>query len=201
MIKQFGISHLSGSQLLYVAIVFYANYQVLKWIFKFLKNIATSDFLSVFIYKLTPSTVIQKRIVREKLHKHHEKKKKEKEHQEALELHRKYKAPFFNLQFISEDRRTLFKGYEDIKWLHGNKNVGESKKPWIIENHEIAFLMFQEMAAYRWEFQKQNKWTPEMEKFWIKILPRKFISKEKEMTPLEKAIADFDEDIPTKASA
>lgn len=201
MIKQGLFSHLSGSQMLYLAFVAYANYQVLKWIFKILKNVATSDFLSIFIYKLTPSSIIQKRIIREKLQKHHEKKQKEKQHQEALELHRKYKAPFFNLQFIAEDRRTLFKGYEDIKWQEGNQKVGESKKPWIIENHEIAFLMFQEMAVYRWQIMKKNKWTPEMEKFWLKILPKKFVSKEKEMTDLEKAMVDFEDDLPTKASA
>lgn len=201
MIKHGLFFHLNGSQMLYLVFVAYANYQVLKWIFKFLKNVATSDFLGVLIYKLTPSSVVQKRIVREKLRKHHEKKKKEKEHQEALESHRKYKGQFFNLQFISEDRRTLFKGYEDIKWQEGNQKVGDSKKPWVIENHEIAFLMFQEMAAYRWQFMKKNKWTPEMEKFWLKILPKKFISKEKEMTDLEKAMVDFEEDTPTKASA
>jgi hypothetical protein len=168
MINQGLFSNLSGSQMLYLAFMAYANYQVLKWAFKFLKTVATSDFLSVLIYKLTPSSVIQKRIVREKLRKHHEKKQKEKQHQEALELHRKYKAPFFNLQFIAEDRRTLFKGFDDIKWLEGNQNVGETKKPWIVENQEIGFLMFQEMAAYRWQFLKKNKWTPEMEKFWKK---------------------------------
>jgi hypothetical protein len=199
--KLFDIYHLSGSQLLYLAFVFSANYQVLKWIFKFLKNVATSDLMSTLIFILTPSSVIQKRIVREKLRKHHEKKKKEREHQEALESHRKYKGQFFNLQFIAEDRRTLFKSFAGIKWQEGNQKVGESKKPWIIENHEIAFLMFQEMAAYRWQLLKKNKWTPEMETFWLKILPKKFVSKEKEMTELEKAILDFEEDISTKSSA
>lgn len=201
MIKQGLFSHLSGSQMLYLVFVAYANYQVLKWIFKFLKNVATSDFLRVIIYKLTPSSVIQKRIVREKLRKHHEKKQKEKEHQEALESHRKYKGQFFNLQFIAEDRATLFKGFDGIKWQEGYQKVGETKKPWVIENHEIAFLMFQEMAAYRWQIMKKNKWTPEMEKFWLKILPKKFVSKDKDMTDFEKALVDFEDDIPTKASA
>jgi hypothetical protein len=201
MINQGLFSHLSGSQMLFLAFMAYANYQVLKWAFKFLKTVATSDFLSVLIYKLTPSSVIQKRIVRGKLRKHHEKKQKEKQHQEALESHRKYKAPFFNLQFIAEDRRTLFKGFDDINWQEGNQKVGETKKPWIIENHEIAFLMFQEMAAYRWQFMKKNRWTPEMEKFWLEILPKKFVSKNKELTGLEKALVDFEDDIPTKASA
>ena len=201
MSRQFDIYHLSGSQLLYMAFVFYANYQILRWIFKFLKHVATSDFLSVLVYKLTPNSVVQKRIVREKLKKHHEKKQREKQQQETLEVHRKYKAPFFNLQFIAEDRATLFKGFDGIKWQEGNQKVGESKKPWIIENHEIAFLMFQEMAAYRWQLMKKNKWTPEMEKFWLKILPKQFVSKEKEMTDLEKAMIDFNDDMPTKASA
>lgn len=60
MIKQGLFSNLSGSQMLYLAFIAYANYQVLKWVFKFLKNVATSDFLSVLIYKLTPSSIIQK---------------------------------------------------------------------------------------------------------------------------------------------
>lgn len=199
--KQNLFSHLSGSQMLYVVFIAYANYQVLKWIFKFLKSVVTSDFLAAVIYKLTPSSVIQKRLVKEKLRKNHEKKQKEKEHQDALESHRKYKAPFFNLQFISEDRATLFKGFEGIKWQEGNQKGGETKKSWVIENQEIAFLMFQEMAAYRWQFQKQGKWTQDMEKFWIKILPKKFVSKEKKMTDLELALVDFENDMLTKKSA
>ena len=201
MIKENVFTHLSGSQMLYLVFIAYANYQVLKWLFKFLKYVVTSDVLAVIIYKLTPSSVIEKKLVREKLRKHHEKKQKEKEHQDALESHRKYKAPFFNLQFISEDRATLFKGFNGIKWQEGNQKVGETKKPWVIENQEIGFLMFQEMAAYRWQFQKQGKWTQEMEKFWLKILPKKFVSKEKKMTILEMAIVDFEDDTPTKASA
>lgn len=203
MIKQLGVSHLSGSQLLYIAFVAYANYQVSKWILVKLRNFLGSDFLRQVIFKMTPQSVLQKREVRRKLKIHHARIKKEKDHKEALELHRRYKAPFFNLQFIAEDRRTLFKGHDDIKWLQGNKNVGKSKKPWVVENQEIAFLMFQEMAAYRWQFLKTGKWTPEMENFWVKILPKKFISKDKnkEMTQIEKALADFDDDIPVKASA
>ncbi len=173
----------------------------MKWIFKFLKSVVTSDFLAAVIYKLTPSSVIQKRLVKEKLRKNHEKKQKEKEHQDALESHRKYKAPFFNLQFISEDRATLFKGFEGIKWQEGNQKGGETKKSWVIENQEIAFLMFQEMAAYRWQFQKQGKWTQDMEKFWIKILPKKFVSKEKKMNDLVLALVDFENDMLTKKSA
>ena len=201
MIQQYPFSHLSGSQMLYLAFVAYANFQVLKWIFKFSKSVITSDLLGVVVFKLTPKSVIQKRLVMEKLRKYHEKNEKLKKHQDALENHRKYKAPFFNLQFISEDRATLFKSFDGIKWQEGNQKIGETKKPWVIENQEIAFLMFQEMAAYRWQFQKQNKWTHEMEKFWLKILPKKFVSKETKMTDLEMAIIDFEDDTPTKVSA
>lgn len=200
MIKQLGISNLSGLHFVYVAFVFYANYQVLKWIFKAIKATAKSDLLAVVIFKLTPMSVVRKREVRRKLQLYREKEQKEKQHQEALESHRKYKAPFFNLQFISEDRATLFKGFE-IKWQEGNQKVGQSKKSWVVENRELAFAMFQEVAAFRWQFQKQGKWTPEMERFWLKILPKQFVSKQMEMTEIEKAIIDFDDDIPTKASA
>ena len=47
---------------------------------------------------------------------------------------------------------------------------------------------------------KKNMWEPEREKFWLKILPKQFVSKEKQMTALEKAIVDFDDDLPAKAS-
>jgi len=191
---------LTGSQVLYLAFMVYANYQVLKWFARLLKNVATSEVIGNLIYKLTPKSVIQKRGVREKLQKHQEKLQRKKDHQEALERHRKYKAPFFNLQFISEDRATLFKGF-DIKWMEGNQKVGQTKKPWVVENQEIAFGMFSEMAAKRRELQRFGRWNPEMEKFWLKILPKQFVSKEKEMTDLEKAVVAFDDDIPTKASA
>lgn len=200
MIKQYAHSY-TGGQLLTLAFVAYANYQVLKWILLAIKNVVTSDLLGAIIFRFTPRSVIEKREVRRKLKMHYAKQQKEKEHQEALERHRKYKTPFFNLQFIAEDRATLFKKFSGITWREGNQKIGQTKKPWIVENREIAFLMFQEMAAYRWQFQKHNKWTPEMEKFWLKILPKQFVSKQEKMTDLEKALIDFNDDIPTKASA
>lgn len=187
-------------QIATVMFVAYANYQVLKWSFSAIKSVITSDFLSVIIFKLTPASVINKREVRRKLEIHHVKQQKEKAHQEALESHRRYKAPFFNLQFISEDRETLFKGF-NIKWQEGNQKIGQTKKPWIIENREIGFEMFREMATQRLILQRKSLWSPEREKFWLKILPKQFVSNEKQMTDLEKAMIDFDDDAPTKASA
>lgn len=134
MIKHGVVPNLTGSQWLYVVFVFYANYQVFKWIFGGAKTFATSDLLGAVIYKLTPNLVLQKREVRRKLKIHKERQQKEKDHQEALKSHRKYKAPFFNLQFIAEDRATLFKDFKDIKWQAGNKNIGQSNKPWVVEN-------------------------------------------------------------------
>ena len=191
----------TAGQILVLAFTAYANYQVLKWIFLAIKNLVTSDIMSVLLFKLTPISVIKKREVRRKLQIHYAKQQKEKQHQEALESHRKYKAPFFNLQFISEDRNTLFKGVKEIKWQEGNQKTGQTKKSWVIENQEIAFSMFSEMAAKRLEIQRLGRWNPEREKFWLKILPKQFVSKEKQMTDLEKAMVDFDDDISTKASA
>lgn len=200
MIKQYVHSNTAG-QVFTLAFVIYANYQVLKWIFLAIESVFTSDLLGAIIFRLTPSSVIKKREVRRRLKIHNERQQKEKEHQEALERHRKYKSQLFNLQFISEDRATLFKNFEGIKWQEGSQKTRQTKKPWIVENREIAFLMFQEMAAYRWQFQKHGKWTPEMEMFWLKILPKQFVSKQEQMTDFEKALIDFNDDIPTKASA
>ncbi len=191
---------LTVGQILILVFVAYANYQVFKWIFLVIKLAATSDFLNAIILKLTPSLVIKGREVRRKLQIHHERQQKEKAHREALESHRKYNSPFFNLQFVSEDRSTLFKGFE-IEWQEGNQKAGQTKKSWVVENHEIAFSMFSEMAAKRLEIQRLGRWSPEREKFWLKILPKQFVSKEKQMTDLEKAMVDFDDDISTKASA
>jgi hypothetical protein len=199
MIKQYVYSYTAG-QVFTLAFVAYANYQVLKWIFFAIKNVVTSDLLGAIIFRLSPSSVIKKREVRRRLEIHHARQQKEKEHQEALERHRKYNSQFFSLQLISEDRATLFKGFA-IEWQEGNQKAGQTNKPWVVENREIAFLMFQEMAAYRWQFRKHGKWTPEMEKFWLKILPKQFVSKKVHMTELEKALIDFNDDIPTKASA
>ncbi len=201
MMKHGHIPPMTAGQLLTLAFVAYANYQVLKWVFLALKTVVTSDFLGAIIFKLTPASVIKRREVRRKLQIQQARIQKEKAHQDALENHRKYKSPFFNLQFISEDRGTLFKGF-NIKWQEGNQKIGQTKKPWTVENQEIAFLMFREMGAVRLQLLKrQDKWTPEMERFWLKILPKRFVSKEKKMTDLEKAIVDFEDDIATKASA
>lgn len=191
----------TAGQILVLAFTVYANYQVLKWIFLGLKTLVTSDLLGTLIFKLTPMSVIKKREVQKMLQTHYAKQQKEKQHQEALESHRRYKAPFFNLQFIAEDRATLFKGFDDINWQEGNQKTGQTKKTWVIENQEIAFSMFSEMAAKRWELQRLGRWNPAQEAFWLKILPKRFVSKATQMTDLEKAIVDFDNDIPTKSSA
>lgn len=201
MIKHGYATSYSAGQWLTLAFVVYANYQVLKWIFLAIKNVVTSDLLGATIFWLTPHSIIKKREVRRRLKIHHARQQKEKEHQEALERHRKYNNQLFNLQFIGEDRSTLFKSFGGIKWQEGNQKMGQTKKPWIVENREVAFLMFQEMAAYRWQFQKSGTWTPEMETFWLKILPKQFVSKQEQMTDLEKALIDFHDDNPTKASA
>lgn len=201
MIRHGEVPSITAGQILVLAFSAYANYQVLKWIFLAIKSLVTSDLLNVLLFKLTPMSVIKKREVQKKLQIHYAKQQKEKEHQEALESHHKYKAPFFNLQFISEDRNTLFKGVKEIKWQEGNQKTGQTKKSWVIENQEIAFSMFSEMAAKRWELQRLGRWSPEQEAFWLKILPKRFVSKATQMTDLEKAILDFDNDIPTKVSA
>lgn len=200
MIEHSYLHSLTIGQITTLMFVSYANYQVLKWVFLAIKSMVTSDFFSVVIFKLTPTSVIKKREVRRKLEIHYAKQQKEKAHQEALKSHRKYRNLLFNLQFISEDRETLFKTF-NIKWQEGHQKMGRTKKSWVIENQEIAFAMFSEMAAMRLEIQRLGRWSPEMEKFWIKILPKTFVSKEKQMTPLELALANFDDDTPTKASA
>lgn len=200
MIKHGYSTSYSAGQWLTLAFVAYANYQVFKWSFLAIKNVGTSDFLGAIIFRLTPSSVIKKREVRRRLKIHHARQQKEKEHQEALERHRKYKSQLFNLQFIAEDRATLFKGFE-IKWQEGNQKVGQTKKPWVIENREIGFEMFREMATQRWILQRKSLWSPERERFWLEILPKQFISKQEKMTDLEKALIDFNDDNPTKASA
>ena len=87
-------SHFNGWQLTYVAFAIYANYQVFKWLFCAVKTVATSDFQRTLVFNFTPNSVIQKRrekrIELAKRQKIEEKYLKEKQHQEALELHRKY---------------------------------------------------------------------------------------------------------------
>jgi len=196
------IPNFTASQWVYVLFVIFANYQVLRWIFSGIKFFATSELMSIAMYKLTPNSVLQKREVKRKLKIHKERQQKEKDHQEALVFHRKYKAPFFNLQFIAEDRATLFKDHK-IKWQEGNQSVGQSKKPWVIENHEIAQLMFMEMSAYRDQFIAHGIWSPKMEIFWRKILPKQLVFTKKDyfQEQLKQAEADFDADKPVKASA
>ena len=116
MIKHGIMSQLNGSHLLYVAFVFYANYQVFKWVFNAVKTVATSSFINTISYKLTPKSVIKKQEVRQKLKVYNEKKQKEKDHQESLENHRKYKALFFTLSFIAEDLIWPRFGGHEILW-------------------------------------------------------------------------------------
>lgn len=200
-------SHFGGWQLTYAALGIYANYQFFKWILGAVKTVATSDFLKTLAYKLTPNSIIQKRrekrIELTRRQKIEEKHLKEKQHQEALEIHRKYQyTGWWNIAFIEEDRATLFKGYEDIPWRWGSHKIDRSKNYFPDDSKRLAFMIFQEMAIYRWQFQEHGKWTPEMEIFWRKILPKQFVEKKDYFADLEKqAAADFDSDAPTKASA
>jgi hypothetical protein len=170
-------SHFNGWQLVYAAFAIYANYKVFKWFFGAVKSVATSDFLRTLVFKLTPNSVIQKR--REKridlarLQKNEEQWFKEKQHQEALEIHRTYNyTSWWNIGFIEEDRATLFNGYEDIPWRWGSHKIDRSKNYFPDDSKRLAFMIFQEMAIYRWQFKEHGKWTPEMEIFWQKILPK-----------------------------
>ncbi len=207
MIKHLGISHFSGAQLLYVAFVFYANYQVLKWVFGAVKLIASSNFLTLLAYKLTPNSVLekqrQKRIEAQKLKVIEEKYQKDKNHQEALEIHRKYEyTGWWNVGFIEEDRATLFKGYEDIKWQWGSHKIDRSKNYFPDESRHLSFMMFLEMAIYRSQFIEHKKWSPAMEDFWCKILPKQFVKKRDYLEELaQKASVEFESDKPTKVSA
>ncbi len=200
-------SHFNCWQLIYVAFAIYANCQVFKWIFGAVKTVATSNFLKTLVFKLTPNSVIQKRSEKRielvKQQKIEEKLLKEKKHQEALEIHRKYQyTGWWNIGFIEEDRATLFKGYEDIPWRWGSDKIDRSKNYFPDDSKRLAFMIFQEMAIYRWQFKEHGKWTPEMEIFWQKILPKQFVEKKDYFAALEKqATADFDSDAPTKASA
>lgn len=62
---------------------------------------------------------------------------------------------------------------------------------------------FLEINAYRWQFIEHSKWTNEMEFFWKKIMPKKFLPKQKDFRAKlrQKAENDFNSDDPTKASA
>lgn len=202
MIKNGGAPYFSGSQLIYAAFVLYANYQVFKWIYQAVKFVATSNFLNALIHKLTPKSIIQQRIQEKKQMIIDEKDRKEKNHQEALEIHRKYEGVWFNVGFIEEDRATLFKGYEDIKWRWGWHRVENPQQYSPDDSRHISFMMFQEMAIYRSQFQDNNKWTPTMEVFWRKILPKQFVKKRDYFDEqAQQAATDFESDAPTKASA
>lgn len=189
-----------------LAYTMYACYEVLKWIFKAIRIFL--DWIEIAVQKLTPKSVIEKRRQQENQNRinlrNQKKKENDKLHREALERHRKYKATWINLGFIEEDRATLFKGYEDIKWLWGCHRIKDPKKFSPIEAHEIAHLMFIEICAYRWEFKKQQgKWTNDMEVFFRKMMPKKYLPEPKDFNTeqFKKAEADFNSDFPTKASA
>jgi hypothetical protein len=201
------LSHISGWHLLYLAFALYANYQVFKWVFNAVITVATSDFLRNLIQMLTPNSVIKQRrlktIEAQKLKVIEEKRQKEKIHQEALEIHRKYEyTGWWNVGFIEEDRATLFKGYEDIKWQWGCHRIDRSKNYFPDDSRHLSFMMFQEMAIYRSTFIEHKKWTPTMEVFWRKILPKQFVKKRDYLDELaQQASVEFELDKPTKASA
>ncbi len=202
MIKHGGAPFFNGSQLIYAAFVLYANYQVFKWIYQAVKLVATSNFLNTLIHKLTPKSVIQRRIQEKKQMIIDEKDRKEKNHQEALELHRKYQGVWFNVGFIEEDRATLFKGYEDIKWQWGWHRVENPQRYSPDDSRHLAFMLFQEMSIYRDQFIIHKNWSPAMEVFWRKILPKQFVKKRDYFDEqAQQAATDFESDAPTKASA
>jgi hypothetical protein len=202
VIKQTVLTHFTGTQLVYIAFAIYANYQVFKWLYNAVKFVATSHLLNVLVHKLTPKSIIQQRIQDKKQMILDEKVRKEKQHQEALEIHRKYEGVWFKVGFIEEDRATLFKGYEDIKWQWGWHRVENPQRYYPDDSRHIAFMMFQEMAIYRWQFMENNKWTPEMEVFWRKILPKQFVKKRDYFDEqAQQAATEFESDAPTKASA
>lgn len=63
--------------------------------------------------------------------------------------------------------------------------------------------MFFEMSTYRKQFIARQIWTPEMESFWLKILPKQFVISKKDYLKdqLKRAEADFDSDSPVKVSS
>ena len=79
---------INGTQIVYIAFAIYANYQFFKWVFGTLKAVAFSDFTNNLIRRLTPRSVIQKRIRLEKIRQLEEKRQKEKDHQDVLESRR-----------------------------------------------------------------------------------------------------------------
>ena len=115
------LSQLTPWHFIYLLYSLYACFQVFNWIFKAIRKV--SDWSEILIYKLTPKSVIEKRKQKANQQqidlRNEQKKEKQKLHQEALENHRKFQSVWINLGFIEEDRATLFKGYEDIKWLWG----------------------------------------------------------------------------------
>lgn len=198
--NQFTIWHF-----IYLAYTMYACYQVFKWAKKALRIFL--DWTELVVDKLTPKSVIQRRKqIENQLRidlKNERSKEKERQHQEALESHRKYESVWINLGFIEEDRATLFRGYEDIKWLWGCHRIKDPKKFNPIEAQEISHFMFVEICAYRWEFKKHGKWTANMENFFRKMMPKTFLSGENDYQSelFKKAESDFNSNAPTKASA
>ncbi|MBK9324396.1 MAG: hypothetical protein IPM97_15840 [Bdellovibrionaceae bacterium] len=142
-----------------------------------------------------------------KLRRIENQRQKEKDHQDALESHRKYQyTGWWNIGFIEEDRATLFKGYEDIKWQWGSQRIDRTKLYTPDDSIKLAYMVFLEISIYRQAFIEKAKWTPAMEVFWRKILPKQFnlenqrpeVGLKEHMKP---AIADLESDKPVKASA
>lgn len=88
--KLFSLPHFTGTQLVYGAFVLYANYQFFKWVFGTARAVLSSQFINTIFRRLTPKSVVQARINKEKQRRLDEKLLKEKQHLEALEIHRKY---------------------------------------------------------------------------------------------------------------
>ena len=184
-----------------LGIVLYANYQFIKWIFKSIRTAISSSFSKNLIKRLTPKSVVQKRIQTQNKKIIDTKNQEIKDHEEARERARKYQDQYFNIPFIEEDRAELFAGYEDIKWQYGRQSINRKffNPP---ESKKIAFWMFQEMAAYRYTFQERGKWTPQMELFWLKILPPQFRPQRNFLEEqIKKAEDDFNSDESSKFSA
>jgi hypothetical protein len=67
-------------------------------------------------------------------------------------------------------------------------------------------MVFLEISIYRQAFIEKAKWTPAMEVFWRKILPKQFKLENRNtesgrQDQMKQAIADFESDKPVKASA
>ncbi len=146
----------------------------LTFVFKFLKKILTADIWQGLDRFLTPKFLTAYFVKKEKIRQQKEIEQKKKANQEAREHARKYEDTYFSISYILQDRAELFAGYEDIKWEYGKQQIDYKKGFTPEDSRDLAFKIFFEVSIYRKAFIDNNKWTPAMEMFWRKIVPKQF---------------------------